>query len=132
MLVAQGWLVSRSSRIEAIDEACPTPNIDEWLSGGIPADDLTPVAEGAPLGADVPFSIFCFVSWAGFMPLSPLGVCALELSADNSLCSGDEGELDFLLRASPFAVLAPREELSGETRPVCLAHRRPQLLQRSL
>jgi hypothetical protein len=114
----QGWLVSRSSRIEAIEEACPMGNIDEWLSGGSPAEDLTPVAEGAPLGAAVPFSIFCFVSWAGLTPLSPLGVCNLELSADNSLCSGDEGELDFLLRESPFAVLAPREELRGETRPV--------------
>lgn len=84
----------------------------------MPADVLTPVAEGAPLGAAVPFSIFCFVSWAGLMPLSPLGVCDLELSAESSLCSGDEGELDFLLRESPFKVLAPREELRGETRPV--------------
>jgi hypothetical protein len=28
-LNAQDWLVSRSSRIEAIEEACPTPSIEE-------------------------------------------------------------------------------------------------------
>src|SRR6266566_8454500 len=69
----------------------------------------------------------------------------------SSRCSGGEwmGELDFLLWASPFP---PLEELRGDTRPVygresahafpqrgngltgltCLAHRRPQLLHRSL
>ena len=92
------------------------PAIDEWLGGGIV---VGPKFGAVPLGGK---GALWLDSAAGLMPLSPLAPCGFGVSADISLCRGDEwiGDADFLLCESP--VLPPRDEFRGETRPVWICY----------
>lgn len=107
------WLDSRSSRMEVIpDPVLLPPAIYEWLGGGIVAELI--VEAVAPAAVE---DVFWLLSRAGLMPPSPFAACGFGVSADISLCNGEEctGDADFLLCESP---VLPRDEFRGETLPV--------------